>query len=376
MYTYHFWLTFVGEMDPSQNVSKGFWDNDFHFLSKNGKQLLQQNSAQEKIPKLFSPINCVAYTNKGNILSSAEVPSPQKSVNSLFSRKLFHCSPKKAYRQEGLTFAQVVKRNIFSGQYSPPQPANLESGSCTTFPNFSPHKVPSSMGIFEAKSPSYPHKDDCFYGIPNKKITTFYCKDQCCYDIDPMSDNSRESSVFCDIPPIFSTLNMVDEIITIEWYFQYMFVHLYRFWGIPLSSSYVYILIPLNLYINVLLEEYFVLFIYLSFWGWPGRLLTALWQFHIKLVDENLFYVCSMLNIILLISVCSLAWLHTVQYFSNPRSMNHCITFYAPMLKSHSSISQFTSEIVHAGLWVSKVHPIYNVICYIIVPYQYLISCI
>ena len=184
-----------------------------------------------------------------------------------------------------------------------------------------------------------------------------------------MSDNSRESSVFCDIPPILSTLNMVDEIITIEWYFQYMFVHLYRF----LRHSFF---IPLNLYINVLLEEYFVLFIYLPFWGWPGRLLTALWQFHIKLVDENLFYVCSMLNIILLISVCSLAWLHTVQYFSNPRSMNHCITFYAPMLKSLSIISQFTSDIVQAGLWDPQVHPIYDVVCHIIVPYQYLISCI
>ena len=176
-------------MNPSQNHSETLLSDVFQFHSEFPQQSVQKSSAQGQV--------------------SAKVLTSQADMKDNFSRGFFHYFPNPAYRKPGLTYADVVKKHIFDGQQLPSKPANFESGSCVTFPNLSPHKVTSSLGFFEAKSPSFPHKYDCLYGIPNKKITTLYCKNQCCYSIDPLNTSSRESSVSIEVDPILSSLNIL-----------------------------------------------------------------------------------------------------------------------------------------------------------------------
>ena len=203
-------------MNPSQNDSETFLSDVFQSHSKSPQQSVQKSSAQGKGPKLLSPIDFMQCPYEGNVISSAKVLTSQADIKDNFSRRFSPYFPNPAYRQPGLTYADVVKKHIFDGQQLPPKPANLESGSCVTFPNLSPHKVTSSLGFFETKSPSFTQKYDCLYGIPHKKITTFYCKKQCCNSIDPLNTSSRESSVSIEVDPILSSLNMLDDKIIIE----------------------------------------------------------------------------------------------------------------------------------------------------------------
>ena len=110
---YHFISIFVGVMDPSHNDSETFLSDVFQFHSTSPQQLVQKHSAQEEGPKLLSPIDFMQCPYKGKVISPGKEFSPQKDVQIHSSNKLFHYFQKPAYRQTGLTYAQVVKRHIF-----------------------------------------------------------------------------------------------------------------------------------------------------------------------------------------------------------------------------------------------------------------------
>ena len=71
------------------------------------------------------------------------------------------------------------------------------------------------MGFCAIKNPSYPNRDNFTNDIPKKTITTFQCGKQCCSATDFWDENSEESLLACNIPPILSAMDIDSEMVMI-----------------------------------------------------------------------------------------------------------------------------------------------------------------
>ena len=197
----------MDKMDPSKQGIAASINNRFNSCYNPGFISTQKTYVH--------PISSLSDPHQKNVVLSTSETFKDNPVQTRFANMTSHCSTKHSYRQEGLTFAQVVKIGLNCGSHSSLLPKPHGHGDCAIFSIPSQNGVQNYMGFCSIKNPSYPKRDSFTDDIPKKTITTFHCEEQCCSATDFWDEDSEESLLACNIPPILSAMDIDSEMVMI-----------------------------------------------------------------------------------------------------------------------------------------------------------------